>query len=128
MGALVLVSASDFLDVVLHDGNQRLVVKAALTDPGGELRVPDQSVAAHFFVVAVGKVCYGVCAGKGKVVALGLGGLPFHGIFGGDGVEVGAGLDDALFDGVVADGQGCADVLATLGSPGLGESLVSGGG
>lgn len=85
-------------------------------------------MAAHFFVVAVGKIGYSVCTGEGKVVALRLGGLPFHGIFGGDGVEVCAGLDDALFDRVIADGQGCADVLAALGGPGLSESCILGGG
>lgn len=114
MSALVLVPPSKFLDMILHDGNQSLIVKIAFADPGGKLRMPDQSVASDFLLVLVCEIDNGICSGKGKVVAAGLGRLPFHGVFGGDGVEFVAGLDDALFDGVVANGQGCADVLASF--------------
>lgn len=128
MSALILIPPSKFLDMILHDGNQSLVVEIAFADPGGQLRMPDQSVASDFLLVLVCEIDNGICSGKGKVVAAGLGGLPFHGVFGGDGVEFVAGLDDALFDWVIADGQGCADVLASFGGPGLSESLILGRG
>lgn len=86
--AFALVASGYFLDVVLHDGNQRLVVEPALANPSGQLRMPDKRVATQLFLVLVREIDNRVGTCKGKVVAGGLGGLPFHCVFGSDGVEV----------------------------------------
>ena len=105
-----LPATRDVLDVVLHDGDQRLVVEAAAGDPCGELGVPDQSVAVDLSVVLLGESDDGVTTSEGEVVARRLGGLPLHGILGRHRVEVL--VHDLGLRGLIANRQRGADELA----------------
>jgi hypothetical protein len=77
-------------------------------------------MASELLVVRLREIGVTIGIGKGEVVALGLGGVPFHGILGSDGVEVLGRLDDVLLDWVIADGEGGADVAFP---PGLSKTL-----
>src|SRR5690606_35229578 len=50
------VASGHHLDVVLHDGPELAAGEAAVVQPGRQLAVPDQGVAAHNLVVGLGEV------------------------------------------------------------------------
>lgn len=105
-------------DVGLDDACEGCSVEATVTDPGGELRVPDcgsvrlgylknsrkagpqtKSVAADSLSVGFCKSDDSVAVGQGEDPAGSLSGLPFHAVSGGD---------DTEFPGVLQDvGVGC---------------------
>lgn len=101
--------------MVLHNANQRSVIKVTVCDPCRQLAVPNQIVASQLLVVRLREVRVHVRLLKGEVVALRLGGIPLHGVLGSDGVELVWTLNDVLLDGVVADGQGSAKVACLVG-------------
>jgi hypothetical protein len=85
--ALSLVPSCNGLDVVLHDGDQRLVVKVAVRHPCGELAVPHQIVAANLQAVLVRIVDVTVTVLESEVVTAGLGRLPLLCVLGSDAVR-----------------------------------------
>jgi len=122
VGALPLVLAHDGVDVVGHDVDQGGIVEAALGDPGGQLRVPHEGMAADLLAVLDGPVDVLVGAGEGELAAAGLGGVPLLGVLGRDGAELA--LDDGLLGGVAAQGQGGTNVLAAGSHHGRVEGLA----
>jgi hypothetical protein len=84
--ALSLVSSCNGLDVVFHDGDQRLVVKVAVRYPSGELAVPHQVVAANLYAVLMRVVDITVTVLEREVVAARLSRLPLLRVLGGDAV------------------------------------------
>lgn len=129
--ACALPAASDVLDVVLDDGDQRLVVETAARNPGGQLAVPDQGVAVDLLVVLLCKGNNSITTGKGEVVTGWLGGFPFHGVLRRDRVEVL--VDDLGLGRLIADSQSCSkevaasvtECLVEAGFLGLGAGPVS---
>jgi hypothetical protein len=120
-GASVLPAAGNVFDVVLHDGDQGLVVEAACGHPCGKLAVPNKGVAVNLLIVLLGERNNFVTTGKGEIVAGGLGRLPLHSILRSDRVEVL--VDDLGLSSLVTDCQSCANELATT----LTHSLVKAG-
>ena len=101
---------SNILDVVLN-GSLELVLVLDVLNPLRELRVPDKSVTADLEAVLGSKVDNLVSAGKVELALLRLGGIPLHGVLGGDLAEVG--LDDGV-------------VLLALEQVGVGDGAVVG--
>lgn len=107
-GADILVAASKVEDVVLHNGDQGLVVKVTGTDPSWKLAVPHKGVAVNLLLVLLGPIAVAVgvvlsrgkgtsqlivsdivsvnifCTYEGEVVAAGLNDLPLHGVLRGE--------------------------------------------
>ena len=78
----VLVPPSQLEDVVLHDGNKRLIVEVSITNPFWKLTVPDEVVAVDFLLVLLGPIAVAVGIVEGEVVAAGLNHLPLHSVLG----------------------------------------------
>ena len=119
--ALPLVAPHDRVDVVRHDLDQRRVVEVAVGYPVGQLRVPDEGVAAQVLLVLRRPVDVLVGGAKVELAAVRLGLVPFLGVLGRDGAEFA--LDDVLLLLVVANGQRGADVFAAGGHHGGVEGL-----
>jgi len=112
---LALVAAHNGLDVVLHDGDQSVLV-VDLGDPARKLAVPDKSVATNELAVRLSPVDEVVSTAELEVATRRLGGIELHGVFGCDLAEVGlCGVVD------VAVGEGA---LVTSGAPVPGNSSV----
>ncbi len=75
-GAAALVSASQRLDVVVHDLNQGLVVETTIDNPIGKLTVPDQVVAVDLVSVVGGEINIAIRVFEREVALCGLSGLP----------------------------------------------------
>lgn len=103
-----LVSASNGLDMVIHDGYQGCVVETALRDPGGKLTMPDECMAMNLFLLYRGIVSDRICTIKSKDSARWFGRLPLHGIFRCNGPKVGVVINNGslLYIERVSDGQG----------------------
>ena len=87
---LALVAANDGLDVVLHDRDQGgLVVDVG--DPGGDLAVPNKSVATDKLAVGLSPVDEPVRTTEVELATRRLSGIELHGVLGGDLAEVGLG-------------------------------------
>ena len=114
MVALALVPPHHLVDVVGHDLDQRGVVEAAVGHPAGQLRVPDQCVAADVLPVLPRPVHVVVGGAPVELVAVGLDRVPLLRVLGRDGAELAA--DDVGLLVVVADREGRADVLAPGGN------------
>lgn len=87
---LALVVPCHRLDVVLEDGAQLVGGPGAIGEPGGELAVPDERVAADLLVVVLGEGHDLVAGGEVEDAGLGLGGVPLHGVAGGGLAELAA--------------------------------------
>src|SRR5262249_1737011 len=59
-------------DMLLEDVSKLRVGKGSRDQPGRQLVVPDQIMAAHYLVVLLGKLYLGVCLFKGRDTALNL--------------------------------------------------------
>lgn len=119
--AFPLVTPHHRVDVVRHDLDQRRIVKVAVGHPAGQLRVPDEGVAAEVLLVLRRPVDVLVGGAKVELAAVRLGLVPFLGVLGRDGAELA--LDDVLLLLIVADGQRGADVFAAGCDHGGVESL-----
>src|SRR5690606_16473272 len=84
------VASGHHLDVVLHDGPELAAGEAAVVQPGRQLAVPDQGVAAHNLVVGLGEVDDVVGLAPVVLAPLRLQRLPLHLVFVGDGAELGS--------------------------------------
>jgi hypothetical protein len=82
--AHVLVSACKLGDMVLHDGDEGLVVKVASTNPCGKLTVPHQVVAVDLLLVCLGPVTVAVGIIESEVVTAGLNDFPLHSVLRGE--------------------------------------------
>lgn len=82
------VVAAKVTDVVDHDGSQGALGPVAVVEPVGKLTVPNEVVATDGLSVFVRPVDDVVTTGEVEVVARGLGGEPFHVVFGGDHTEL----------------------------------------
>ena len=111
---LALVVVHDGGDVVLNDLGESGLVGDAV-DPGSQLGVPDQSVAADGDAGLLGEVGEEVSASKVELALVGLEGIPLHAVLGGDLAEVG--LDDrgglAAAEGALVGSS--ADIQLALG-------------
>ena len=85
---LALVAAHDGLDVVLHHGNQSVLV-VDLGDPGRQLRVPHERVTTDELAVALGPVDDSIGTAELEVTTRRLSGIELHRVLGGDLAEVG---------------------------------------
>lgn len=85
--ALALVVAGNVGDVRLNDGGQLLLGPGTRGDPGGKLRVPDQSVAAQKHAVVLGEGGDLVAGGVAEDALALLGELPLLTVTGGNGTE-----------------------------------------
>jgi hypothetical protein len=106
--ALPLIARHERGDVVLHHAHQRRVVVDRV-NPVRELRVPHQRMAAHLLAILGGEVGNLIRSAEAELSAIGLRGIPLHGVLRRDGSELGA-LDDVLLGVVVADGQRSTNV------------------
>jgi hypothetical protein len=102
-GAAVSVAACKVLDVVLHDINQRGVAEVAICHPIRQLRVPHEVVAVDLQLVLLRERDIAIGILEREVVLGGLGGLPLHGIFGSNGIELL--VNDLCLAGLVAESQ-----------------------
>lgn len=119
MGALPLVPSHDGVDVVLHDRLQGLVVPVSVSNPAGQLAVPDQGVAAEFVASRGGSIGVLISRAPVELAAVGLDGLPLHGVLRGDGSKLILVVENVGFLVVTANGESCTEVL-------LASSLHSG--
>jgi hypothetical protein len=85
---LALVAAHDGLDVILHHGNQSVLV-VDLGDPGRQLRVPNERVTTDELAVALGPVDDSIGTSELEVATRRLSGIELHRVLGGDLAEVG---------------------------------------
>jgi hypothetical protein len=105
---LALVAAHDGLDVILHHGNQSVLV-VDLGDPGRQLRVPNERVTADELAVALGPVDDSVGTSELEVATRRLSGIELHRVLGGDLAEVGL-CDVAVVARETTDVAGSAPV------------------
>ena len=105
---LALVAAHDGLDVVLHHGNQSVLV-VDLGDPGRQLRVPHERVTTDELAVALGPVDDSIGTAELEVATRRLSGIELHRVLGGDLTEVGL-CDVATVTVETADVTGGAPV------------------
>ena len=109
--ALALVTAHDSIDVVAHDRLQGLVVPVAVGNPAGKLAVPNKSVAAKLHATRGSGVGVLVGGSPVELAAIGLDGLPLHGVLGGERAEFALGVENGVLLGVTADSDGGTEVL-----------------
>lgn len=115
-----LVSPYHRVNVGLDDLKQCGVVETTAGDPGRQLAVPDQRVAANRLAVLLGERHHGVGAVEREIPLTWLRRLPLHGILGCDRAKLGR--DDLLLLRVITDREGRADILLANGL----ESSVEG--
>ena len=103
---LALVAAHDGPDVVLHHGNQSVLV-SDLGDPARQLRVPNERVATDELVVTGSPVDEGIGALEVELATRRLSGIELHRVLGGDLTEVSPcdAADVALVEGVDVTGS-----------------------
>jgi hypothetical protein len=110
VGAFALVSSHDGLNMVLHDAHEGSVV-VDLVDPVGQLRVPDQSMAAHLLAILGCKVGDLVGVTEAELSTIWLCCVPLHRILRCDAAEFR--LDEVRLGVVIANRQRSTNVRAT---------------
>ncbi|KAI6758703.1 hypothetical protein HG530_010943 [Fusarium avenaceum] len=113
MSALPLVPSHNGVDMVPHDRLKGLVVPVSVRNPAGQLAVPNQSVAAEFEASRSGSIGVLVSRAPVELTAVGLDGLPLHGVLRGDGSKLILVVENVGFLIVIANGKSSAKVLLT---------------
>ena len=137
MRTLPLIPSHNLLDMILHHTHHFVSVydvSIYLTStptwesltrrviinrihPLRQLTIPDQRMAPHLLFILRRKIRNRVGVGPAELPAVGLRGIPLHGVFGRDGTELCA-FNKVLLRVVRADGQRGADVGAAPGEHG----------
>lgn len=106
--------------MIIHNLDERRIIKTPFRNPRGQLAVPHKRMAMHLLLLLHCIVSHRVRTVERKYSPRWLSGLPFHGIFRGDGAEVRVVVYDGAFGSVdrVADGEGGAEKGAASGDDG----------